>query len=61
MTEHITIIARRVVEEIEVRISRTMDRPQPVGVAEIDVTPKPRLAKRRAPRRLLLAAPRSAA
>lgn len=38
-TLEITITARRTVEEIEVRISRNTDRPQPIGVNELDTAP----------------------
>lgn len=61
MIEHVVIIARRVVEEIEVRISRTVDRPQPIGSAELEVELRRRITQARRPRaRLLLAAPKAA-
>lgn len=59
MVETVVIIARRVVEEIEVRISRNTDRPQPIGAKEIDAPLPKRVARR--PRVLLLAAPKVAA
>lgn len=56
----VVITARRVVEEITIRISRPVDRPEPCGPDAIDVTPGPRrIAKKRTT--LMLVASRRAA
>lgn len=55
----VVITARRVVEEITIRISRPVDHPEPCGPDAIDVTPRRQIAKKRAV--LMLVAPRRAA
>lgn len=60
IVEQVVITAREIIREVEIRVSRTVDKPTPVGAAEIDVTPRARLVKRRASR-LALVAPRRAA
>lgn len=47
----VVITARRVVEEITIRISRPVDHPEPVSLAELEVMPK-RIARK--PRLILL-------
>ena len=57
MVETITIYARRVIEEVEIRISRTVDRREPVHALALTVTPAPRKAIKARKPVLLLAAP----
>ena len=50
--EVITITAREIIREVEIRVSRPVDRPEPCGPDAIDVTPRKRLIPKK-PMRLV--------